>query len=224
MNGGAGIAMPNFIDITGQRFGRLVALEIDNDNSRHGINKWVCRCDCGNYKSVWIGSLRRGQTQSCGCLQKERTSNASKTHGIGYENRLYRIWRGIKRRCLCHTAQYYINYGGRGIGMCEDWQKSFMSFYSWAITNGYDDRLTIDRINNDGDYCPENCRWTDRKTQAQNSRHAHNITIDGSTKCVKDWIDDLGISESIGRSWLRNGEKSFVHNYKIVKLLQNYPQ
>ena len=214
--------MPKFMDLSGQRYGRLVVICLDGENSAHGKNRWICRCDCGNSKSVSVGSLRSGRVKSCGCLQRERTSRASRKHGTGYEARLYRIWHGIKKRCLNSNACNYNDYGGRGISVCDEWKESYIAFRKWALSNGYNDSLTIDRINNDGDYCPDNCRWADRKTQSRNSRHAHNITIDGNTKCVRDWINDLGISESIGRSWLSNAEKYFVHNYKLVKALQNY--
>lgn len=149
------------IDLTNKRFGRLLVLEYVGDC------KWRCLCDCGNEKFVCGSDLRLGKTQSCGCLQRERTSKANTRHKMR-GTRLHNIWLGMKQRCYYKKHVRFERYGGRGIIVCDEWKNDFLKFYEWAMSNGYSDNLTLDRIDNDGNYEPSNCRWVTPKEQFEN--------------------------------------------------------
>lgn len=166
--------MPAFIDLTGQRFGRLTVTGRANIESKVRNYFWHCTCECGKQIDVVSWALRKGHTISCGCYQKKRASEAQATHRQSHK-RLYNVWTSMKQRCYNPNQKYYKDYGGRGIKVCEEWRHDYQAFHDWAYTNGYDDKAphgqcTIDRINNDGDYSPDNCRWVDIKTQQQNRR------------------------------------------------------
>lgn len=184
--------MGKFRDLTGQRFGRLYVVR-EYGRNKQGKATWLCKCDCGNTKAVYSYSLISGATLSCGCLHKEKLSKASKTHGMT-KSRIYKEWANMKSRCNNPKSTYYEYYGGRGIKVCEEWGKDFISFYYWAILHGYVDNLTLDRKDTNSNYEPSNCRWVTMKEQANNKRNNCLLTYKGKTQTVAQWTEETGIS------------------------------
>lgn len=173
------------VDLAGRKFNRLTALYVKEGS----LTKWVCKCECGNIKEVFASSLVKGIVKSCGCLEKENLKKISKSalkHGMT-ETVLYGKWCSMKERCHNPNYKYYHRYGGRGIKICEEWlgEHGFENFAKWAYEAGYSDnrhdfQQTLDRIDTDGDYCPENCKWSNQLEQVRNRSNARLIEdIDG---------------------------------------------
>ena len=190
--------MSQLIDLSGQRFGSLTVLYRDPSETRYG--KWICLCDCGNQSSVYSSNLRRGTTVSCGCKKSGRIATINKTHGMS-RTRLHTEWTNMRRRCYNHKIKDWPDYGGRGIEVCPEWRDSFEAFRDWALANGYQDDLTLDRKDNDGSYSPENCRWITMKEQQNNRRNNRLITFNGRTQTMSQWADENGIKRET--VWLR---------------------
>lgn len=174
-------------DLTGKKFNNWTVVRISDRDNFNAV-KWLCRCDCGTERSVRATRLTRGTSKSCGCLREKIITK----HGME-RTRLYCIWKDMKVRCLKENDKSYRNYGGRGISLCPEWQE-FIPFMEWAMESGYSDGLQIDRVDNDGHYVPENCRWVTPRVNARNRRTNRLITIEGVTKTLIQWSEGAGIS------------------------------
>lgn len=175
-------------DVTNQRFGRLVALKYKD-------GKWRCKCDCGKFKWVGVTFLRIGNTRSCGCLARETlaaNSAACRLHGMCATSE-YSSWEHAKARCFKPKQRGYHNYGGRGITMCKEWQDDFRVFIKHMGPKPTP-KHELERINNNGNYEPGNCRWATRKEQMCNTRRNVNVTWRGETKTIQEWAKQLGWS------------------------------
>lgn len=188
--------MGQFIDLTGQRFGRLTVIKrVGSDKNHYAL--WECQCDCGNTTVTSSNHLLHNNTKSCGCFKRELSSNRFKKHGE-YKTRLYRIWRNIMSRCIWHIKEDHRicrDYQHRGITVCNEWQE-YENFAKWARSNGYSDDLSIDRIDVNGNYEPNNCRWADIKTQANNKRSCIYIKINNEVKTLTEWCEQFGVNKN----------------------------
>ena len=190
------------IDITGERYGRLVVIRELSKNSI-GETMWLCQCDCGRLIILRGSSLRSGNTRSCGCLKGESLKTRGITHN-GTGTRLYHIWANMIQRCTNENNKCWARYGGRGITVCDEWFY-FTNFKKWALENGYSENLSIDRINVNKGYSPTNCRWSDSITQANNKRTNHYIDYRGRNLTISQWATLLQISPKTISTRLQRG-------------------
>jgi len=175
-------------DITGNKYSKLTVIEHLGVRGRR-THYWKCQCDCGKIIETSGDNLKRGKSKSCGCISKECSWN--KTHGMSKTSE-YTIWNSMKMRCVNSNSEAYSYYGGRGIKVCQRWMDSFENFYE--DMGKRPDGMSIDRIDVNGDYCPENCRWTTNEEQSRNKRDNVYIEYDGKTKILSDWAKEINIS------------------------------
>lgn len=169
-------------NIINQKFGKLTVLSRDHSFHSSKHTKWICLCECGKKKSIYRSSLISGATKSCGCQQYKNKKSINKTHGMS-KTRIYQEWTSMKSRCKSYNSNSK-NYYDRGIFVCPEWENDFMSFYKWSIDNGYDDSLSIDRINNDDNYSPHNCRWISIQSQQSNKTNTIKVQYKGKEYCL----------------------------------------
>lgn len=194
-------------DLIGQRFTRLVVVSMSGKN-KNGSTVWLCECDCGNKKNVVGNRLIGGNTKSCGCYNRDLTIERNK-RGRKYPegdagSPLYSSWNKMIQRCYKKNTKDSKDYGDRGITVCDEWRDNFLAFKEWALNNGYEKDLSIDRIDVNGNYEPSNCRWADDITQANNKRNNRRITINGITKTLQEWSRISGLGHKTIRYRVEN--------------------
>lgn len=198
-------------DMVGERFNRLVVLELSyKKRVGRGFHRyWKCRCDCGQITIKDGIYLRTGDTKSCGCLKSDSMAEANMVHGLARIHRLYSTWKNMRTRCLNPTCPGFKNYGGRGITICERWND--FSLFVEDMWPTWKEGLSLNRIDNDGPYCPDNCEWATYQEQANNKRRNHWIVANGKNQTIAQWAREIGcftqvISKRIERGW--SGERS----------------
>lgn len=213
-------------NLINQKFNKLLVLRRLPNQGKKVM--WECKCDCGNLTQVLTSNLKCGRTKSCGCLRISKLVSRSTTHNQRH-TKLYEVWKTMKQRCFNPNCDSYKNYGARGITIYSDWKDNFNSFYEWSISNGYQDGLTIDRIDFNGNYEPSNCRWVDRLTQANNTRTNVFIEFNNEVHTIAEWSRIYNIKQSVLSDRLRRGwsiEKSLTSpikqkNYNLIPPLEN---
>lgn len=205
-------------DLSGKRFGRWLVLHKDMDRLDHkGVHSYyICQCDCGSIHSVSAYGLTRGTSKSCGCMRKERMFNYNYKHGLSRTG-IYRILRCMKERCYSPKHSSYKRYGGRGIGICDEWRNNPESFVSWALESGYKKGLTIDRIDVNSDYSPQNCRWATRKEQVRNRTNTVFVVIDGIRYALSEFCEQNKISYTAAMQYHRKHSDNELNEYLLQK-------
>lgn len=202
-----GIKLSKYLDESwiGKKFGRLTVEKAFRTRDKNGraLIKWTLRCDCGNEVTIAPSKAVNGVQESCGCLAREMLAKRSRKHGESH-TRLFYIWACMRNRCYRSSDTRYANYGGRGIRVCDEWNNDYATFAKWARENGYRDDLTIDRIDVNGDYTPENCRWATWEEQANNKTNNRRVTIDGVTKTLAEWCREYDIDYRVVHTRITN--------------------
>lgn len=193
--------MTKYYDLIGQKFGRWTVLKYN------GKSRWLCKCDCGTLSVVRASELKNGNSKSCGCLHKEIVADICKQRRIYKKEykRLRQIFENMKQRCYDKNSKNFKNYGAKGVKISDIWLKNPVTFCEWAINNGYTNKLTIDRIDVDGNYEPNNCRWASQKIQQNNRTNNHYITYNNETHTMSEWSDILKINYNTLKSRIKYG-------------------
>ena len=210
--------MSVFRDLTGMKFGRLTVLK-RVENNKHGQACWLCKCSCGNEIVVVGGSLKSGLTQSCGCLQREFMRNINLSHGMSH-TKIYKKWKGMMARCYNPKHKNFGDYGGRGIRVCERWHV-FDNFYEDVSQMEHfgEKGYSLERENNDKDYCPENCHWASAKEQCRNRRSNITVEYNGKKMCLMEAAEKSGISyRCLYNRYHRDGKRGA----ELFKPARNY--
>lgn len=188
------------MDLTGKKYGRLTVLrEAESRTRKDGkgtLRYWVCKCTCGNITEVRQEQLIKGKSKSCGCYRRECAKKPDPEAITRKNRRLYRIWSGIKARCTNPKDQHHTNYYDKGVSMCDEWLNNSKLFIEWSLNNGYEDDLTIDRIDPFGNYDPSNCRWITNKEQQRNKRNTIRYNVDGEMLTLAEIAERYNIKVS----------------------------
>lgn len=201
-------------DLTGIKFNRLTVIELAEIRKRTTF--WKCECDCGNTVIVSSDHLKTGHTKSCGCLNRERIKMQNYKNGLS-NSKLHYAYYNMCNRCNRKDNYQYNSYGGRGIAVCEEWigEKGFINFAEWALKNGYSEELTIDRIDNDKGYSPDNCRWVDKFVQANNKRNNRYVKVNGDIGTVSNMARKYGIDYWNLMHYAKGGQNCKYPNFRI---------
>lgn len=212
-----------FKDLTGQKFGRLTVIKFIGSSKKGRL--WECECDCAEHNHIIVptGRLTSGNTKSCGCLHKEQliARNIFNKKWDIKNQRIYNIWRAIIHRCYSTNDKQYRYYGGKNIKVCTEWLNNYELFQLWALENGYADDLTIDRIDSNKDYCPENCRWATLKEQANNKSNNKFIEYMGEIKTLAQWCEILGLNYHRTKARLNTCHWSVEDAFNLFKYKKN---
>lgn len=211
-------------DLISRQFGRLTVIDFEGTHTTPCGTKrkmWRCKCECGKETVVAENNLKNGSTKSCGCWKHEKLKEYNTVHG-GANDRLYGIWKNMKRRCNSPNDKHYDTYGKKGIKVCEEWNDSYQDFKEWAYANGYDDsaefqKCTLDRIDNDGDYEPSNCRWVDRITQANNTSKNHHVELNGIKMTIAEFARTMNISKNHAWYYIDKFEREVMNGQQFDK-------
>ena len=196
----------NFKDITNQKFGYLTALYIDENRVNTKHTYWICECVCGKKRSLQTHQLTTGKVTSCGCQNLRK----KKSNIIAHNHRLYNLYNSMLGRCYNPKCINYKYYGAKGISVCDEWKNSFETFVVWANQNGYNDTLSIDRIDNSKGYNPENCRWVEMREQYINKKYTALYTHNGITLTMKEWCDVLDFSYVLAKTRRREAKRKNI--------------
>lgn len=205
------------IDITGHKFNNLTAIRYEK--TYRNQQYWLFKCDCGKEKILPKHHVRKGEVKSCGCLLKQNKTGLK--HGLS-KTRLYSIFQGMKNRCYNPNEPAYKNYGLKGINICPEWLNNFKTFYNWALLNGYNDNLTIERIDNSKGYYEDNCRWIPLGEQTKNTSYNLRITYLGKTQCLAKWCEELGLNKSLTQRRLKRDGWSFERAFTTKEPLKSW--
>ena len=210
--------MSKALELEGKRFGNLVVQRRVENDKRSRCSRWLCKCDCGKEVIMRGYTLTSGHSKSCGCKNVEATIKRQTKHGLP-RDRLYTIWKNMRQRCNNPNSQDYNIYGGRGIKICEEWN-DYSVFHKWALNNGYSQDRSIDRINVNSGYSPNNCRWATSLEQGNNTRTNRFIEIDGEVHTVAEWARIKGLRVGVIRCRLHSGwdERRAI----MTPLMKNY--
>lgn len=202
-----------FTDLTGMRFGNLTVLSVDRTLNKK--LRYKCRCDCGKETFVFPMNLKRGNTTSCGCIRTKKLVSRNKVHGEK-KTKLYGVWCAMRSRCNNQNNAEYYRYGGRGISCCDEWS-NFVPFKEWAMQNNYQEGLSIDRIDNNGNYCPENCKWSSRYEQANNTSTNVFVKYNNQVNTLSNWAKILKLNYKRLHRAYRNYGYSFEKSIEYAK-------
>lgn len=190
--------MGRWEDLRNKKFGNLTVIAPINKINSAGYKLWRCKCDCGTEIVVSSTDLKRKRTTNCGCKNDKNKSDV--------RTLLYYRWKDMRKRCYNQNNKSYPNYGARGIQICDEWREDFQTFYMWCMKHGFKPELEIDRIDNDGNYSPQNCRFVTRSENQRNKSTSRFVTIAGETKTVSEWAQKTGIPQYKIFEYLKNGK------------------